>query len=242
MTQQEQSIGAVTWRRIIAILRFPALLAIVLPLALLVTFHQGTSHKLRHAAVADDSRVRLLADEPHRRYPRGFAVLGWRTPAAAAAGVRAGEIAGAHIAGSADTIHVARADYAIDARYVQGVFTRFAAATGGRAPRDVDFESQASGDGGIGIFFLVFPVMMAGAITTIVLLRRPTWGVGRRVALVAGVGAVSAVGAYRTAVGLQLLPGKPVLLAYTFLLTQLVSAQNIARADRAALRGSSTAS
>ena len=84
--------------------------------------------------------------------------------------------------------------------------------------------------------------MMAGAITTIVLLRRPTWGVGRRVALVAGVGAVSAVGAYHTAVGLQLLPGKPVLLAYTFLLTQLVSAQNIARADRAALRGPSTAS
>jgi hypothetical protein len=92
---------------------------------------------------------------------------------------------------------------------------------------------SASGDGGPGIFFLVFPLMMAGAITTIVLLRRPTWGIGRRAAVVVGVGAVTAVSAWLAAVGLHVLPDKPLLLAYAFVLTQLASAPSIAGADGA---------
>jgi hypothetical protein len=73
---------------------------------------------------------------------------------------------------------------------------------------------------------------MAGAISTIVLLRRPTWGIGRRLVLVAGVGAFAALAAYLTAVGLQLLPGEPTLLVYAFLLTQLAGAQSIAERDQ----------
>jgi hypothetical protein len=197
--EQEPRNGAVTWPRIISILKLPALLTIFLPLALLVASHQGTSHKPRLAVAADNPRVRPLSD------------------------VQAGEIPVTHIVASADTIHAVPTDYAIDSHYVQQVFTRFAVATGRPAPRNLDRYSRASGFGGIGIFFLVFPVMMAGAMTTIVLLRRPSWGMGRRVVLVAVVGAVSALGAYLTAVGLELLPGKPALLAYAFLLTQFVN-------------------
>jgi hypothetical protein len=50
---------------------------------------------------------------------------------------------------------------------------------------------------GTGIFFFVFPLMMSELITAIVLLQLPTWGVGRRVGFVLGVGVVGALATYR---------------------------------------------
>jgi ABC-type multidrug transport system permease subunit len=44
---------------------------------------------------------------------------------------------------------------------------------------------------------------------------------GRRVTYVGAVGAVSALAAYLTVVGLNVLPGKPLLLVYAFLLSQV---------------------
>lgn len=79
--------------------------------------------------------------------------------------------------------------------------------------------------------------MMAGVITTIVLLRRPAWGIASRLVLVAGVGGGTALAAYLATVGLDLLPGRPMLLAYAFLITQLVSVQSIAATDGAPPRG-----
>jgi hypothetical protein len=86
-----------------------------------------------------------------------------------------------------------------------------------------------SGDGGIGIFFLVLPLMMSGVITAIVLPQRPGWGIGRRVVL---VGAVASLAAYLSAVGLHVVPAKPLLFAVAFVITQLVSAQFLGRTTR----------
>ena len=80
------------------------------------------------------------------------------------------------------------------------------------------------------VFVLVFPLMMAGVITAIVLLQRPTWGIGRRVVLVAGVGAIVASATFFTAVGLQVLPAQPVLLVSAFALTQLASLPSVTEA------------
>lgn len=91
---------------------------------------------------------------------------------------------------------------------------------------------SASGDGGIGIFFLVFPLMMSGVITAIVLPQRPAWGIGRRVVLVGAVGAVGTLAAYLSAVGLHVVPAKPLLFAVAFLITQLASAQFLGHANR----------
>jgi hypothetical protein len=89
-----------------------------------------------------------------------------------------------------------------------------------------------SGDGGIGIFFLVLPLMMSGVITAIVLPQRPGWGIGRRVALVGAVGALASLAAYLSAVGLHVVPAKPLLFAVAFLITQLASAQFLGRTTR----------
>jgi hypothetical protein len=63
--------------------------------------------------------------------------------------------------------------------------------------------------------------MMVGLITAIVLLQLPTWRIGGRVVAVAGVGAIGALAGYLTAVDLDMLPDKPLLLVPAFLVTQV---------------------
>ena len=63
--------------------------------------------------------------------------------------------------------------------------------------------------------------MMTGVITAIVLPELPAWRIGRRVAAVTAVGAIGTIATYLTAVSLNILPGKPLLLAYAFVLTQV---------------------
>jgi hypothetical protein len=84
------------------------------------------------------------------------------------------KVAAAYLAGSTGTVYVARAASAIRASYLQGVFTRIAAETSRQPARVVDLVPLASGDGGTGIFFFAFPLMMVGLITAIVLLQLPS--------------------------------------------------------------------
>jgi hypothetical protein len=209
------------WRRVASILWFPVFFAIALPLTFETAFHQPTPHKMPIAVVGSPDQVRLVNGELDRVRAGGFEVRQSPSAAAATAAVRGRTDAAAFVASSTGVIYVARAASAIRTSYVQGVFTGIAAETGKQPPRVVDLVPLASGDGGTGIFFFVFPLMMAGLITAIVLLQLPTWGIGRRVIVVAAVGAIGALAAYLTAVELHVLPGKPLLLAYAFLLTQV---------------------
>lgn len=209
------------WQRVASILWFPVFFAVVLPVTFETAFHQPTPHNIPIAVAGRPAQVRLVTGELERVRAGGFDVR--RTPSAAVAisAVLDRTAAAAYIAGSTGTVYVARAASAIRASYLQGVLTRIAAATGKRPPRVVDLVPLASGDGGTGIFFFVFPLMMAGLITAIVLQQLPTWGISRRVIVVAAVGAIGALAAYLTAVELHVLPSKPLLLAYAFLLTQI---------------------
>jgi hypothetical protein len=211
----------IAWPRVASILWFPVFFAIVLPLTFETAFHQPTPHNISIAVAGSRYQVRLVTGELGRVRAGGFEV--WPSPSAtaAAAAVRNRTAAAAYVAGSTGTVYVARAASAIRASYLQGVFTRIATEAGAQPPPVVDLVSLTSGDGGTGIFFFVFPLMMAGLITAIVLLQLPAWGIGRRVTVVAVVGAIGALAAYLTAVELHVLPGKPLLLAYAFLLTQV---------------------
>jgi hypothetical protein len=210
-----------TWRRIASSLWFPIFFAVVLPVTFEVAYRQPQPHKVAIAAVGNVSHVSLLTAELHRVNANGFQLRQFGSAAAATTAVRDRKVAAAYVAGGSGTVYVARAASAIRASYLQGVFTRIAAETGRQAPPVVDLVPLASGDGGTGIFFFMFPLMMAGLITAIVLLQVPAWGMGRRMIAVAAVGAVGALATYLTAVGLDVLPGKPLLLAYAFLLTQV---------------------
>ena len=211
----------IPWQRIASILWFPVFFAIVLPLTFEAAFHQPTPHNMPIAVVGSRNQVRLVTGELDRVRLGGFDVRQSPSAAAATTAVRDRTAAAACVTDSTRTVYVARAASAIRASYLQGVFTRIAAETGQQPPRVVDLVPLASGDAGTGIFFFVFPLMMAGLITAIVLLQLPTWGIGRRVIVVAAVGAIGALAAYLTAVELHVLPGKPLLLAYAFLLTQV---------------------
>jgi hypothetical protein len=210
-----------SWRRVASILWFPVVFAIALPVTFEAAYNQPTPHNMPIAVVGSPDQVKLVTDELDRIRPSGFEVRRSPSAAAATAAVRDRTAAAAYVAGSTGTVYVARAASAIRANYLQGIFTQIAAETRRQPPPVVDLVPLASGDAGTGIFFFVFPLMMAGLITAIVLLQLPTWGVGRRVIVVAAIGAIGALAAYLTTVELHVLPGKPLLLAYAFLLTQV---------------------
>jgi len=207
-------------QRAASLLWFPIFFAIALPLTFQFANNHSTAHHIPVAVVGSTHEMRVLADELHRVQAGGFEVQRSPSVAAATAQVRDRKVAAAYVAGTTAVVYVARAASAIRANYVQGVFTRLATSDG-QAPRLVDLVPLASRDGGTGIFFFVFPLMMAGLITAIVLVQLPAWGIGRRMTVVAVVGAVGALASYCAAVGFHVLPAKPLLLAYAFLLTQV---------------------
>jgi hypothetical protein len=208
--------------RIVSILWFPIFFAIALPVALGTAFHQPQPYNVPIAVVGRASQVSLMTDELHRVDAGGFVVRQLPSAAAATAAVRDREVAAAHVdEGSAATVYLARAAAPIRANYLQGVFAGIAAEAGRQPAPIVDLVPLAAGDGGTGIFFVVFPLMMTGVITAIVLMQLPTWPIGRRVAAVAAVGAVGTAATYLTAVSLGVMPAKPLLLVYAFGLTQV---------------------
>jgi hypothetical protein len=211
----------IPWQRVASMLWFPVFFAIGLPLTFETAFHQPTPHNVPIAVVGNPDQVRLVTGALDRARAGGFEVRTSPSAMVAVAAVRGRTAAAAYVAGSSGTLYTARAASAIRASYLQGVFTRIATERGTQPVRVVDLVPLASGDGGTGIFFFVFPLMMAGLITAIVLLQLPTWGIGGRVIVVAAVGAIGALAAYLTVVELHVLPGKPLLLAYAFLLTQV---------------------
>ena len=211
----------VAWRKAAAVLWFPVFFAIALPLTFQTAFHQPTPNNEPIAVVGSSNQVRLVGNKLGRVQPSGFDVRQSRSVPAATEAVRDRKVAAAYAAGAADTLYLARAASAIRANYLQGLFARIAAQAGSRTPVVVDLVPLASGHGGTGLFFFVFPLMMAGLITAIVLLQLPPWGIGRRVGAVAAVGAIGAAATYLTSIELHVLPDKPLLLVYACLITQV---------------------
>jgi hypothetical protein len=211
-----------TRRKIASILWFPVFFAIALPVAFEVALHQPQPHNLPIAVVGSASQVSLTAGELHSVSAGGFTVRRLPSAAATTAAVRDRQVAAAYVDdGPAPAVYLARAAAPSRASYLQAVFARIAGQAGRQPPPVVDLVPLAAGDGGIGIFFFVFPLMMTGLITAIVLLQLPGWPISRRVVTVAAVGAVGTIATYLTVVSLDILPGKPLLLAYAFLLTQV---------------------
>jgi hypothetical protein len=210
-----------TWRKAASILWFPVFFAIVLPIAFEVVYHQPEPHHIPIAVVANAKQVRLVTNALHRVDAGGFEVRRLPSTAAATKAVADRRDAAAYVGASAATLYLARAAAPLRASYLQGVFTTIASDSGRQPPRLVDLVPLRSGDGNLGIFFFLFPLMMTGVITAIVLLQLADWGVGRRATFVVAVGAIGALAAYLTVVDLHVLPGKPLLLVYAFVLTQV---------------------
>ncbi|HET7048677.1 MAG TPA: hypothetical protein VFI54_10460 [Solirubrobacteraceae bacterium] len=207
--------------RIASILWYPVVFAVLLPVTFGVVYHQPKAHRVPIAMVGTAALTAPVAAQLQRAGAGGFLFRQFGSPGAAVAAVRDRQVAAAYVPGPASTVFVARSAAPLRASYLQNVFTRIALTSGRQPPRWVDLVPLASGDSGTGLFFFEFPLMMIGVITAIVLLQLPTFGVGRRALVVAVVGAIGAVASYLTAVGLDVLPGKPLLLPYAFAITQV---------------------
>jgi hypothetical protein len=212
-------------RRIASVLWFPVFFAIALPLVFLIAFHAPQPHEIPIAVVGSTRQVEVVSGELHAVSSGGFAVQRFPSRSAAAAAVRNRQEAAAYVAlpPSNPQLYLARAASAIRANYLQQVFAQIASEAHTPPPRLVDLVPLLPGDSGTGVFFFGFPMVMVGVITVLVLLQRaPTWSIERRMAAVAAMGAVGAVAAYITAINLNVLPNKPLLLLNAFVLSQIV--------------------
>jgi hypothetical protein len=206
-------------RRITSIMWFPVLFAVALPVIFQLAFHAPDPHEVPIGVVGSPNRVELVRQQLADISSAGFQVHRL-TNYQAISEVRGREMAAAYVAGPSPTLYVARAASAIRANYLGSVFAQVARETGSRPPATVDLVPLLTGDTGAGIFFFVFPMMMVGVITVIVLLQRAgNWPIGERMFAVAGAGAIGAATAYLTATSLNVLPGKPILLLVAFLLS-----------------------
>lgn len=213
-----------TARHIASILWFPFLFAIALPLVFEVAFHAPQPHKVPIAVVGSASQAEALSSQLHGVSSGGFRVEQFASKTAAMSAVRNRDLAAAYVDPSAaqPVLYVARAASSIRASYLQGVFTQLAQKGGTSPPELVDLVPLRSGDSGNAVFFFVFPMLMVGIITVLVLLQRAqTWSIERRALAVAGMGAVGAAAAYITVVSLDALPNKPALLFYAFFTSQV---------------------
>jgi hypothetical protein len=208
------------WTRIASILWFPVFFAIALPITFEAVYHDPKPRHVPIAVVGTANQVQRLEGALRHGDPGGCDVRPIAPAAAAAAAVTERKVAATYVVGAVPTLYVARAAAPLRATYLQGAFGSIAAADGTPPPRLVDTVPLRSGDGGLGVFFFVFPLMMTGVVTAIVLLQLP-WEIHRRVVIVVVIGLVGALATYLTAVGLKVLPGKPLLLLYAFALTQV---------------------
>jgi hypothetical protein len=208
-----------SFTRISSIMWFPVLFAVSLPVIFQLAFHAPDPHEVPIGVVGSVGQVRLVRDQLANVSSAGFQVT--RLSIRAAVGdVRRREVAAAYLSGSSPVLFVARAASAIRANYLVSVFAGLANETGSPPPATVDLVPLLSGDTGAGVFFFVFPMMMVGVITVIVLLQRAeSWTIGERMVAVAGAGAIGATTAYLTATQLNVLPEKPILLLVAFLLS-----------------------
>jgi hypothetical protein len=212
-------------RRIAAVVWYPVLFAIALPVIYALAFHAPQPHEVPIAVVGSPRQVAAVSAELHAVNSGGFNVQRLPSGASAADAVRNRQVAAAYIRTSASSpeLYVARAASAIRANYLQTVFTQIAAATHATPPQLVDLVPLLPGDSGTGVFFYVFPVMMVAVITVLVLLQKaPTWSIEQRMATVAVIGVLGAATAYVTAVNLKVLPNELELLACAFCLNQVV--------------------
>jgi hypothetical protein len=213
-----------TGRRTASVLWFPVLFAIALPVIFELAFHSPQPHEVPIAVVGSPRQVEFVVNELRAVSSGGFDVEHMPSRAAASAAVRNRQVTAAYVDARASSpeLYVARAASAIRANYLQGVFAQIAAKTRTSPPELVDLVPLLPGDSGTGIFFFVFPLMMVGVIAVLVLLQRaPTWSIERRAVAVVAVGVVGATTAYITVNLLDVLPNKPVLFLYGFLISQV---------------------
>jgi hypothetical protein len=211
-------------RHIASILWFPFLFAIALPLIFELAFHAPQPHRVPIAVIGTARQVESMSKELHAVNSGGFRVERARSEAAAESAVRDRDVAAAYLETSPShpVLYVAKAASAIRASYLQGVFTQLALEARTPPPQLVDVVPLRPGDSGNAVFFFVFPMLMVGIITVLVLLQRAqTWSIEHRSLAVVGMGAVGAAAAYITVVNLNALPNKPALLLYAFFLSQV---------------------
>ena len=205
--------------RWVALLWFPLFFATAMSLIFIPAFSRPAPHQLPIGVTGTANQASALQAKLDAVHPGGFVVIPYADAATATDAVTSDRLAAA-LVGSPAQLLVATAASKTRADYLTAVL---ATETGATSPRVVDVRPRPAGDAsGAGVFFYGLPLLLVGMVTSIVLVQHGTRSMVTRMVAIAATGSFASVVAWTVATSRDILPTDAGLLAYGFLLTQIV--------------------
>lgn len=216
-----------TLARAASVLWFPMVFAALFAALALASFTHPSAHDVRLGVVAGSggqAQVDSFSGRLDRDHPTGFRASTYSSVEAAEAAVRRQDVVAAVVLDEHPELVVATASSVSRVSYLQKVLPAELAAEGlGQAVKVDDVATPATNDQtGNAVYFWALPLVVVGLVTAILLLQFAAWSLGRKLAAIAVIGAVSSVLVWAIATGMDVLPTQPLLLVYGFLITQVI--------------------
>jgi hypothetical protein len=135
------------------------------------------------------------------------------------------DVVAAVVDGSPAELLVTGGSSSVRATYLEQALPPILAQEGWRGPPTVTDVTPRRGQDvtGNAAMFWGLPLLVVGFIISILLLQFATWSLTRKAAAIAVVGALSSAAIFAIATGMDVLPAKPLLLVYGFVLTQAIA-------------------
>lgn len=187
----------------------------------LVPFHAPTPHHVPVAVVGQQPAAAMAAGFD-AKLPGAYDITAVADPVAAQQAVLDRHTVAGYDPAT-QTLFLAKANGQALEQVLQATFGPVAAQVPGAQLHVVDLAPTASGDlTGAGLFYLLMVCNLAGYLTVMMLLQATTLSSGRKLAVLAGFGAVASTIAFGFGAALHVIPFNPVLLPLMFLLNQAV--------------------
>jgi hypothetical protein len=209
----------------LSLLWYPVVFAALLGALALAAYTHPQPHEVRLGIVASPAATDSLAGRLDTRFPQGFLTTPYASRAQAVDALRHQDVVAAVVSGSPAELLVASASSSIRATYLEQTLPPVLAQEGWRGPPTVtDVVPRRAQDAtGNAAMFWGLPLLVVGFITSILLLQLATWSLARKAGVIAVVGALSSASVFAIATGMDVLPAKPLLLLYGFVLTQAIA-------------------
>ena len=209
----------------LSLLWYPVAFAALLGALALAAYTHPQPHEVRLGVVAPTGVTDSLAGRLDTGFPQGFLTTPYASRAQAVDALRHQDIVAAVVAGSPAELLVTSASSSIRASYLEQTLPAVLAREGWRGPPTVtDVVPRLTPDAtGNAAMFWGLPLLVVGFIASILLLQFATWSLARRAGVIAVVGALSSAAVFAIATGMDVLPVRPLLLGYGFVLTQAIA-------------------
>lgn len=224
--EKRSSIGE-TARTLVQTLWFPAFFFVGFLVCYLLPFHNPVPHHVE-VAVPGHSAVQLQ-HALDQKSPGAFDIKQVADPAAAQSAVTDRDAVAGFVPGADGShLYTAKADgYSLES-VLQKTFTSVSQQSG--SPLHLhEVAPTAAGDGmGTGLFYLVLACTIPSYVMVMMLLRATNFSRRKKIVTLMAASAVMSVVAYFVALGMDVIPSKPLAILFLFLMSQAVAQTSLA--------------